>query len=287
MSLHKSRAQGEAQQTAGPHAEFIGFAAPTSNTTFAPNQFFDVCLPHYSRGVVRLVAFLIRKTLGWCDRNGDPQEEQINFSYSALIGAGISRDMIRSSSDEATKGNFVEFVQPRESAGAGRTGQHAVYQLKWSADAEYVKKPDQFRGFFEAGGNRTDIPNQFFDVVFPNEPLSVIKVVGAIIRFSIGFVARHGHQRQQVAISYSEIQRYTKIASRDDLSRALRVAQERNYIVRLEDGIFSPFDDTRRKATYALRWADFPTSRKSEPANQSEIRTNNAVGNPNQYTNDT
>ena len=37
-------------------AAFTGFALPTSNTTYVPNQYFDVCLPHYSRGVVRLVA---------------------------------------------------------------------------------------------------------------------------------------------------------------------------------------------------------------------------------------
>ena len=56
---------------------FAGFAAPTSNTTFSPNQFFDACLPYSSRGVVRLVAYLIRKTLGWCDSHGIPQQEII------------------------------------------------------------------------------------------------------------------------------------------------------------------------------------------------------------------
>ena len=55
------------------HEPFTGFALPTSNTTYTPNQFFDVCLPHYPRGVVRLVAFMIRKTLGWCDEHGHPQ----------------------------------------------------------------------------------------------------------------------------------------------------------------------------------------------------------------------
>ena len=59
---------------------FSGFKPPTSNTTYTPNQFFDVVLPNFSRGVVRIVAYLIRKTLGWCDANGNPQEEQIQFS---------------------------------------------------------------------------------------------------------------------------------------------------------------------------------------------------------------
>ena len=60
---------------------FAGFALPTSNTTYTPNQFFDVCLPHQSRGVVRLVGYMIRKTLGWCDAHGNPQEQIIPVSY--------------------------------------------------------------------------------------------------------------------------------------------------------------------------------------------------------------
>lgn len=59
---------------------FSGFAAPTSNTTFTPNQFFDVCVPNYSRGVVRLVGFLIRQALGWCDADGNPQHERIRLA---------------------------------------------------------------------------------------------------------------------------------------------------------------------------------------------------------------
>src|SRR6186713_2473197 len=91
---------------------FAGFAAPTSNTTFTPNQFFDVCLPHYSRGVVRLVGYLIRQTLGWCDANGTPLHERIQVSYRELFeSAGISRSMIRRSLDEAIKGGFIECVQ--------------------------------------------------------------------------------------------------------------------------------------------------------------------------------
>jgi hypothetical protein len=35
--------------------EFAGFLPPVSNTTFTPNQFFDVCLPHCSRSAIRVV----------------------------------------------------------------------------------------------------------------------------------------------------------------------------------------------------------------------------------------
>ncbi len=56
---------------------FDGFLPPVSNTTYTPNQFFDVVLRRGSRGAVRLVAYLIRKTLGWCDSEGCPRESQI------------------------------------------------------------------------------------------------------------------------------------------------------------------------------------------------------------------
>jgi hypothetical protein len=59
---------------------FEGFKAPTSNTTYTPNQFFVVVIPHFSRGLVCIVAYLLRKTLGWCDSNGNPPEEQIEVT---------------------------------------------------------------------------------------------------------------------------------------------------------------------------------------------------------------
>ncbi|MEJ7605157.1 MAG: hypothetical protein WKF37_02575 [Bryobacteraceae bacterium] len=39
----------------------------------------------------------------------------------------------------------------------------AHYQLRWDSRQDYCKEPSQFQGFFEGEGNRTDIPNQFFD----------------------------------------------------------------------------------------------------------------------------
>ena len=256
---------------------FNGFAAPTSNTTFTPNQFFDACLPYYSRGVVRLVGFLIRKTLGWCDCEGNPQQEQVSVSYRELITkAGISRDMIRRALDDAVAGRFIVCVDPGRANAAGQSGHRATYQLGWDPSPEYRKKPSDFSGFFEGEGNRTDIPNQFFDVIVPDEPLSVIKAVGAVIRFSIGFQAKHGRRRQQVALSYREIERYTRIGSPADLSQALRTALAKNYLVRLEPGVFSHRGNERKPAVYALRWADEWHGQKNiAGAEASEIHTSN------------
>jgi len=252
---------------------FKGFKAPTSNTTYTPNQFFDVVIPNYSRGVVRIVGYLLRKTLGWCDANGNPQEEQIEVTYSELERkAGVSRDMIRGALDDALRGHLIECVSEGRPRMAHDAGQSAQYQLCWS-DKPYTTRVHEFAGFFEGEGNRTDIPNEFFDVVIPTEPLSVIKVVGSIIRHSIGFQARHGRRRQQVAISYQHIENYAQFGSRSDLARALRTALEKNYIIRVEDGVFSPEATERRPATYAIRWCDYPIGQKIEPDERSENRT--------------
>ncbi|MDB5328776.1 MAG: hypothetical protein JWM57_4345, partial [Phycisphaerales bacterium] len=149
--------------------------------------------------------------------------------------------------------------------------------LRWDRSPHYVKHPDLFTGFYEGEGNRTDIPNQYFDVVVRTEPLSVIQVVGAIIRFSIGFQARRGARRQHALLSYADLRRYTKIKSARVLSSALRRAEAAQYIVRVDRGFFDP-DAGRlsRAATYMLRWADHGGTPKSAPADRSEKVTGTA-----------
>lgn len=249
---------------------FLGFAPPTSNTTYTPNQFFDVVLPHASRGCVRLVAYMIRKTLGWCDADGNPQEEQLHISYADLVNhAGIGRARIREVLDEAIESRFIRCVrEPRPSAArtAAVTG---LYELRWDIATEYVRDPDRFAGFFEREGNRTDIPNEFFDEIVPREALSVIKVVGAVIRFSIGFQARRGRRRQQAALSYSAIQRFANLHDRTTLSEAIQRAQEANYILRVSDGVFTADRGLQMSTRYALKWLDpdfyLPTGPRTRP----------------------
>ena len=92
--------------------EFNGFEHLTANYLYCPNQFFEVCLPNHSRGTVRLVAFMLRKTLGWLDKEGNPIEQNISISYRDLIDeAGISRGAIRKALDEAVAGGFNICIQ--------------------------------------------------------------------------------------------------------------------------------------------------------------------------------
>jgi hypothetical protein len=68
-----------------PWGDFGGFQLPGSNTTYTPNQFFDVVLRDAkTTGVVRAVAYIVRKTLGWSNPDGSPQETDIITDYSHL-----------------------------------------------------------------------------------------------------------------------------------------------------------------------------------------------------------
>jgi len=224
-----------------PQQPFIGFSLPTSNTTYTPNQFFDVCLPHCSRGTVRLVAYLIRKTLGWSDAQGRPQAEQHAVSYADFERAGVGRDMIKSAIDEAIKGHFIRCIRAPHANASGKPGISGLYELLWDErNSDYIKDPKQFRGFFAGEGNRTYIPNQFFDLIVPHQPLSVVKVVGSVIRFSIGFQNKWGHRRRNVALSFQHLLNYTRLSDRTTLTQAIRKSLAANFIERVESGFFDP-----------------------------------------------
>jgi hypothetical protein len=238
------------------HLEFEGFAPLQSNTTYCPNQFFDVVLPHFPRGVVRLVGYAIYRTFAWSDRDGRPMSEQHKVSYRELIEkAGISRGALKEALEQAMRGNLLQCVQQGRPSQAGIEAKSSVFELKWH-DGEYSTDPASFRGFFEGAGNRTYIPNQFFTRLLPNEPLSVLKVVGSVIRFSIGFEVKRGFRRQQAALSYTDIQRYSGIVNPTHLASALKHALAANYIARIEAGRFDPNAGRASKAAvYGLKWA--------------------------------
>lgn len=170
-----------------------------------------------------------------------------------------------------------------QASSRSRSGASAAYELAWDEGDQYVKNPATFVGFFAGEGNRTYIPNQFFDRLLPHESLAVIQVVGSIIRFSIGFQNKYGHRRQQVALSYRDLQRYAKIASPNELSRAIRHAVAKNYITRVEDGYFDPNGGRlSRSAHYAVKWLQpshaSPTTPKTiagenQPVPHSEKRS--------------
>lgn len=242
----------------GATKPFNGFAAPTSNTSYVPNQFFDVCLRHRSRGCVRVVAYLLRQTLGWSDADGRPLRERFSFSYGTLIAeAGVGRDSIRAALSEAEKYHLIRCLRRPAACRSGAAAQSGLYELQWDESGEYRKDPDAFRGFFAGEGNRTYIPNEYFDIVVRQETLAIAKIVGSVIRFSIGFATKWGHRRQQVALSFSDLSRYANLSDRTTLSAAIQTAIAKHYVAVVAPGVFDRnAGQTSTAATYAVKWLD-------------------------------
>lgn len=263
--------------------KFSGFEQLTANFLYCPNQFFDVCLPHHSRGTVRLVAYMLRKTLGWLDAEGNPIEQNISISYRDLIHeAGISRGAIRSALDEAVAGGFISCLQPGRANGHNQTAETAQYRIRWSTDSHYEKIPETFTGFFAGEGYRTPIPNSFFDLIVRQETLAVVKVVGTVLRHTVGYQNQFGGRRQIAPLSYSYIQKYAHLSDRSTLSASIQHAIETGYIRCVEKGSVNPSSNQRRPSTYALRWhaqADSEVSgTKSRPAEAGRFKNQTSNG---------
>lgn len=224
-----------------------GFDPPSSNVTWCPNQFFDVVLPHFPRGVVRLVGYLLWQTLAWNDEYGQPRRTRHRLTWRALgARARVSRGALGEALRAAEAGHFVAIVGRAE--GPSPT---ATFELQW-ADGPYVRRPEAFTGFFHGPGHRTYVPNQFFTVVVAREPLAVVRVVGAVIRESIGFEAEHGYRRTEAALSCRVLARRTRLSVRH-VTLALRQAIEAGYLQQLSAGTFG---GEVAAARYALRWSD-------------------------------
>lgn len=236
-------------------SSFLGYPHPTSNTTYTPNQFFDVVLPRSSRGVVRLVGFMLRRVLGWSNPDGTPREPQVCVSYAELVEkAGISRGAIRGAIDEAIKARFIQCVSAGQAKAVNQPGASSLFELCWDDRGQYVTDPNEFQGFFSGNGNLTYIPNAFFDFTVRNELLSVVQVVGAIIRHSIGFQTRHGFRRQEISLSFDDLLRITRIESRSTVNLAIKEALAHRHIIRLESGLFGDRQQ-QSKAKYAICWS--------------------------------
>lgn len=256
---------------------FQGFSAPKSNTLYTPNQFFDVVIPNSSRGTIRLVAYLIRKTLGWVDTEGNPKNSEAYASYKELEQkAGIGHSAIRAAIDEALEKRYIECLSMGAPHSPGQTGHSALYRLRWDHSGEYIKDPFAFDGFFRANGHLTYIPNAFFDYLIPREKLSVIRVVAAIIRYSIGFKEGEGYRRQHISMSLSQLQRKT-LMHKETASLGIQEALALGYLKREQEGIFSPDLSIQRAATYSLRWegervSNVAVSNLKKPNSKASLR---------------
>jgi hypothetical protein len=250
-------------------------------------------LPRASRGCLRLVAYLIRKTLGWSDEHGNPQNPEATVTYRELVEkAGIGRGRIKEAIEEAVECRFINCLRFGQPHKAGEEGFSALYSLRWDEREDYITDREDFDGFFAGNGNLTHIPNDFFDFTIPNEPLALVKVVGVIIRHTIGFQTKFGFRRQQVEMSFTEIMRRAGIASRSTMSIAIREALDKNHVCKVSEGFFDPNAGAdSQAATYGIKWLEQSQERpriepkvvngsKIEPGNRFHNRTGNSESVP-------
>jgi hypothetical protein len=235
---------------------FLGFLPPTSNVTGTPNQLFDVLMPLCSGPAFKSLCYMVRRTLGWTDAFGNPQEEQLSIPHSQIIArAGISSRHVRSALDELIALNAVECVREPQPPRKGQPPVVGLYQLKWDPRPEYITDPKTFRGFFDGDGNFTYIPNQFFDEIVPNENFALTKVIAVIARYSIGYKSRRGTRRRFTRASLTFIQTRGNV-TRSTAATALKDGVDKNFLIRFTQGIYGHDKATQVAATYGLKWLD-------------------------------
>jgi hypothetical protein len=254
-----------------PTTIFPGFPDFQANVTFVPIQFFTIVVPGSSRGTVRTVGYALRNVLGWVDEHGNPTREQLQLTYRELIDqAGVSRDSIAEALREAVERLFLRCVQSPRPDQSGQAAQSGVYELCWDEDGRYTDDPAQFRGFyfpeaavmeFQDGARtvrrpkaaRKNIPNAFFDYLLPRERLSVIRVVGALLFYSIQW-GPGGERKVPVSKSITELCRLTRMARRH-VHQAVTEARRHSYIEQADGGCFdTAAGKDSRAATYAIQW---------------------------------
>lgn len=178
-----------------------------------------------------------------------------SFSYSELVTkAGVSRGCIRAAIDEAVAGGYIVCLQPGQRKSQGQSGQTASYQLRWNADGGYSTDRSTFCGFYAGEGHRTPIPNGFFRRVVRRERLSVVKVVGTVLRHTIGYQNQFGGRRSVAPLSYNYMLRYSSLRDRSSLSEAIGTAIDSGYIRQVSPGVVDPNPGVRQPATYAVHW---------------------------------
>ncbi|PWU19891.1 MAG: hypothetical protein C5B50_05525 [Verrucomicrobia bacterium] len=259
-----------------------GFPEFNSNVTFVPIQYFTVIIPHRSRGAVRIVGYALRKVLGYADKRGDAVRGQLRFTYKELIEeAGVSRESIAQALREAMQNHCLRCVEEPCPARKGQAGRGGVYELCWQHSEKCCHNPKQFQGFhngpaaLEEEGKgagtvilaktaRKNIPNCFFDILLPRERLSVIRVVGALLFYSIQWT-EEGERAVAVSKSITELSRLTNM-SRQHVHSAVSFALRAGYIEQKEAGRFDPAAGRKScPTTYCIRWAASQHSDENAP----------------------
>ena len=104
---------------------FAGFRSLKANFTPTPNQYFDKVVGHYHPCVERVVALLIRSTLGWEDPDTGERRLEAELALKDFICPEMSESSARKGIAGAIEAGFI--VQTL----AATNKQAACYALRW------------------------------------------------------------------------------------------------------------------------------------------------------------
>ena len=233
--------------------QFDGFARPYSNVVFTPIQAFNVLLPHRSLHCIRLVLYMLKEHLRW-------DKKEVAFRFRTLARrSGVSKSKLRAALDEALQWRFITCVQEASPPKPGKPAIKGVYKVLF--DTAYSHAPQAFCGFYHdpesEGAKRRNIPEDFFKVVVPKEPLSVVRLVGLMLYKSVCWI--DGAQKiVDVQMSRTELGRLMR-CDRRTVSRALGQAISAGYLNQVDQGtIVWGASAESRPATYGVNWLDGP-----------------------------
>ncbi len=263
--MRENREQRESLQEHSLHGEcgieFLGFDPPSSNTTPIPNQFFDVALKHTSPAAFRLLSTMMIQSLRWIDDRGNPFDGQPSFTYTNLIKLGCARSNLRKALNELLRNKFILCTTDSNHP------PQISYEIRYHTyeNNRYIKDLSKFHGFFYTkdipNANRTDIPNQLFDLVFRKERrLAVSQILGLVARHSIGFQdpddPRPGKRKQQASLAYNDFKNLSGIKQPRTVADGLKICLDLRYITRHYTGTFDLHNGgiDATKSVYSLNW---------------------------------
>ena len=266
MSEHQPTEENSTIDGYAPALGFRGFARPDGNFVFTPNQFLDLCVPHCSRGCVRVVGYLIRHLIGWRDADGNPLYDKVEVSQRELERrANVGKSSINAALAEAEALGFVLCVTRGQPNTLGRKAVQNAWTLRWEDSDTYAETLADFRGFYRGEGRRTTVPNQFFDEVLPCETHAVVKLVGTVLRHTVGYQNRvTGGRVTRAPLSFSRLAAYAN-CNRSTVTRALPQAISSHYITQVSRGHFAPEGQDQEASVYASCWAQEPDAPKMRP----------------------
>lgn len=161
--------------------------------------------------------------------------------------------------DDGAKGSFVGAVTNSDSVDEA------------PVDAENPRPSPDFTGFQPISSNFTQTPDLFFDWVLPHAHGTVAKLVGAVIRQTIGtFVdKRHNRRREEWPANVTVVMKAAGINSRASLYSALWDARADGYLVmhQLDDDEAAELTDLCGYPVYftlRIRYQDEPADYPEE-----------------------